>query len=162
LAVELLEDRTLLSGSAGFQVNGVSANDSAGQSVAVGDVNGDGIPDLIIGAPGAFNSGAGKVYVVFGTRNGLPDPLPLSSLNGSNGFELDGVAGDNAGWAVAAGDVNGDGIADIVIGARAANSGAGKVDVVFGKRSAWSATPTTLNTTFLNGINGAEFDNPAA
>jgi hypothetical protein len=160
LALERLEDRTVPSGSAGFQAAGVGANDATGNSTAVGDVNGDGIGDLIIGAPSA-NANAGKVYVVFGTRSGFPDPLPLSSLNGTNGFELDGLAGDQAGFSVAAGDVNGDGIADILINARGANSGAGTVDVVFGKTSGWSGTPTTLNSTFLNGTNGAEFDPPA-
>jgi hypothetical protein len=160
LALERLEDRSLPSGFAGFQADGVGANDHTGYSTAVGDVNGDGIADMIIGAWGA-NSSAGKVYVVFGNRSGFPSPLPLSSLNGTNGFELDdGVAGDRAGFSVAAGDVNGDGIADILIGAPAANSGAGKVDVVFGKTGGWSGTPTTLNATFLNGTNGAEFDGP--
>jgi hypothetical protein len=40
--------------------------------------------------------GPGKVHVVFGDASGFPDPLPLSTLNGTNGFELDGVtSGDN-------------------------------------------------------------------
>jgi hypothetical protein len=161
LALERLEDRTVPSGSAlGFQADGVGANDSTGSSVSAGDVNGDGIADLIIGASGA-NSGAGKVYVVFGTRGGFADPLPLSSLDGTNGFELDGLSGDQAGFSVSAGDVNGDGVADILIGAGTANSGAGKVDVVFGKATGWSGTPTALNAAFVNGINGAEFDGPS-
>ena len=82
--------------------------------LATGDVNGDGIPDLIMGFPGS--SSYNGVYVVFGTRNGFPDPLPLNSLNGSNGFQLIGAYAANSGISIAVGDVNGDGVNDIVIG----------------------------------------------
>jgi hypothetical protein len=60
--------------------------------LASGDVNGDGMADLIVGAPNINSGAAGKVYVVFGTRSGFPDPLPLSSLDGTNGFEVEGLA----------------------------------------------------------------------
>jgi len=138
----------------GFAAQG-AAGDSAGTSVAVGDVNGDGIPDLIIGAPDGA-SGNGVVYVVFGTKNGFPNPLPLGNLNGSNGFSIVGAnSGDLTGASVAVGDINGDGVADIVIGAPGANSNGGDVYVVFGgvaeKNGApWPAS-VTLGTAFLNG-----------
>jgi hypothetical protein len=45
--------------------------------LASGDVNGDGMADLIVGAPNTNSGAAGKVYVVLGTRSGFPDPLPL-------------------------------------------------------------------------------------
>ena len=77
----------------GFRADGEATDDGTGTSVATGDVNGDGIPDLIIGAPGA-NTSSGAVYVVFGTRTGFPDPLPLSSLNGTNGPRLRSAADD--------------------------------------------------------------------
>ena len=150
----------------GFGATGVSGDAYIGSSVAVGDVNGDGIPDLIIGDMLA-NGGDGKVYVVFGTRQGLPDPLPLSSLNGTNGFELDAPAFGWSGYSVATGDVNGDGFADIIIGGNGVFATATKsVYVVFGgptrkDGSAWSTCPCTLSSgssTFLNGTNGAEFD----
>ena len=70
----------------GFRIDGPAANaytSSNFNSMALGDVNGDNIPDLVIGAYGAF---AG--YVVFGTKIGFPDPLPLSSLDGTNGSKL--------------------------------------------------------------------------
>ena len=53
-----------------------------------------------------------------------PSIINLSSLNGSNGFKLNGaVAGDQSGWSVAsAGDVNGDGIDDLIVGARYADA----------------------------------------
>jgi hypothetical protein len=158
----------------GFQASGAAAGDQTGNSVAIGDVNGDGYPDLIIGAFAASaggNSAAGKVYVVFGTAAGLPDPLPLSNLNGTNGFELDGAgASYNAGVSVAAGDVNGDGKADIIIGAFGVSTNKGAAYVVFGGATnadngagtAWTSCPCTLNAAFLNGTNGAEFDGTAA
>ena len=105
-----------------------------------GDVNGDGIQDIIIGAYNASPGGlsyAGKTYVVFGKAT-WTSPFLLSSVNGANGFELDGVAAnDYSGYSVAtAGDVNGDGIQDIIVGAFQASPGglslAGKTYVVFG------------------------------
>ena len=86
----------------GFQISG------GGGSVAVGDVNGDGIPDLVINNP---NGGNSYVYVIFGTRMGFPDPLPVGSLNGANGFSIY-VGGFGVG--VGVGDINGDGFGDIV------------------------------------------------
>ena len=106
---------------------------------SAGDVNGDGIADLIIGAWGASPNGnlqAGKSYVVFGRAGlGSSGSLELSSLNGMNGFVLNGEPADDAsGTSVAsAGDVNGDGIADLMIGAEDANSAAGKSYVIFGR-----------------------------
>ena len=131
-----------LDGSSGFVINGVNAGDESGFSVSVaGDVNGDGMDDLIIGALNAEpdnNYSSGRSYVVFGSDSGLPNPLSLSSLNGSNGFVINGAnAFDRSGTSVsAAGDVNGDGIDDVIIGARNAdpngNSSAGSSYVVFG------------------------------
>jgi Ca2+-binding RTX toxin-like protein len=123
-------DLSSLDGSNGFTLNGVGPNDSAGFSVAsAGDVNGDGFDDVIVGAykadpnyPNGTDSGAS--YVVFGKASGFAANIELSSLDGSNGFKLSGVAeGDVAGDSVAsAGDVNGDGFADLIVGAPEADS----------------------------------------
>ena len=76
----------------------MAADDRSGCSVAsAGDVNGDGFADLIVGASGADPHGnySGASYVVFGKASGFAANLDLSSLNGSNGFKLSGVAADD-------------------------------------------------------------------
>ena len=86
---------------------------------SAGDVNGDGFADLVVGAHGAGANGfqSGSSYVVFGKSGGWTSTINLSSLDGTTGFRLDGVAaGDKSGFFVAsAGDVNGDGFADRAI-----------------------------------------------
>ena len=131
-----------LDGSNGFTLNGVAIGDDSGNSVSnAGDINGDGIDDLIIGARSADpnGNGGGQSYVVFGgTEVGATGSLELSSLDGSNGFALNGlVSNDLSGYSVSnAGDINGDGIDDLIIGAPGAdpngNYSAGTSYVVFG------------------------------
>ncbi|WP_373526036.1 integrin alpha, partial [Nostoc sp.] len=82
-----------LDGSNGFTINGINATDSLGNSVSnAGDINGDSIDDLVIGA-----ASAGQSYVVFGSSNGFSTNLDLSSLDGSNGFTLNGSAANFSG-----------------------------------------------------------------
>jgi hypothetical protein len=142
-------DLGALDGSDGFVLEGVAEIDRTGFSVAsAGDVNGDGIDDLLIGARFVDVNGntyAGRSYVVFGKTQNFGASFDLANLDGSDGFALDGAAEyDHAGRAVAsAGDINGDGIDDLVIGAYLADGGgaknAGKAYVVFGKDSGFSA-----------------------
>jgi hypothetical protein len=135
-------------GSAGFVIKGVANPDTVGYAVAgAGDINGDGIDDVIVGSRWP-NNRAGGSYVVFGRNNGFPAVLQLASLlpgrggDGTVGFELEGVEDfDESGEALSgAGDVNGDGVDDLIIGARQAdnNNGAdtGESYVVFGRRPA--------------------------
>ncbi len=171
-AFSAVVDVTLLNGTDGFAINGVGAQDLSGDSVApAGDVNGDGIADLIIGAdkadPGA-RVDAGASYVVFGKNTAFAATLELSTLNGTNGFAINGaLAGDYAGDSVSsAGDVNGDGISDVIVGAYRASPGgrsvAGTSYVIFGKNTAFAAAVelSALNGTTgfaINGVGAGDF-----
>ncbi|MEO1086483.1 MAG: integrin alpha, partial [Acidobacteriota bacterium] len=149
-----------MTGFAGLTINGIDADDNSGTSVSgAGDVNGDGIDDLIIGADAADpggDSGAGETYVVFGVDGAagetFPATLDLATLNGTNGFVLEGIdPGDASGFSVSgAGDVNGDGIDDLIVGAFNADPGgdsnAGETYVVFGvDGAAGEAFPATFD-----------------
>ena len=122
-----------LDGNNGFVINGIINEENFGASVSqAGDVNGDGIDDIIIGAYLGFNGGRG--YVVFGKNTGFSNSLDLTTLDGSNGFIINGIkTNDRTGNSVSqAGDLNGDGLDDIIIGAHWAGSKAGSSYVVFG------------------------------
>ena len=134
-------DLSSLAAGDGFIIQGDAPYDNAGFSVSgAGDVNGDGYADLIIGARGGDDGGdnAGEAYVVFGKQDGFGRVIDLSSLAAGDGFIIRGDAPyDNAGFSVsAAGDVNGDGFADLIVGARDGDDGgdnAGAAYLIFGK-----------------------------
>ncbi|WP_424929828.1 Ig-like domain-containing protein [Amaricoccus tamworthensis] len=149
-------DLASLDGTNGFRLDGATAGDDSGREVSsAGDVNGDGIDDLIIGSP--FSDPAGSAHVVFGSENGFDPTLALADLDGTNGFAIEGVdAGDNTGFSVSgAGDVNGDGIGDMIIGARYANphddGPYGEAHVVYGSDAGFE---DTLKLSDLDGTNG--------
>jgi len=135
-----IELSAIAAGHGGFVIHGESAGDTAGYSVSsAGDVNGDGLEDLIIGAPGADPNGvqaAGKAYVVFGKASKVP--VELSDVaSGIGGFVMNSVvAGEFAGLSVAgAGDINGDGLADVLVYSdrNCCTNRVSAVYVVFGK-----------------------------
>jgi len=132
-----------LDGTNGFVLNAPNDTTPSGRPrllvSSAGDVNDDGVDDLLIGAPRA-NTWVGESYVVFGGAFlGSGGTIDLDSLDGTNGFVLNGIGrGDNSGRGVSsAGDVNGDGIDDLIIGASGAdpngNLSAGESYVVFGR-----------------------------
>jgi hypothetical protein len=166
-----------LDGSTGFVLEGSTAFYKVGQSVAAGDINGDGYDDVIAGTYDAsYNglSGSGSTYVVFGKASGWAASYSLASggalIDGTNGFRLDGpAANDSAGNAVTTGDINGDGKKEIIIGglySRAGNpccatTAWGSVFVVFGKAGAWAST-NLMDAAFLNGTNGFRLNGNAS
>ena len=117
-------DLATLSSAQGFRIFGADAADHSGYSVSsAGDVNGDGFDDLIIGARGGRcvrqrQDDAGESYVIFGQASGFAD-IDLATLTAAQGFRIFGAdAGDQSGFSVSsAGDVNGDGFDDLIIGA---------------------------------------------
>ncbi|MDX2033621.1 MAG: Ig-like domain-containing protein [Blastocatellia bacterium] len=150
-------------GGAGAAATAAEDGDLLGTSVAVGDLNGDGIGDLAIGAPGANAPGtdSGRVYVFYGktTLGGIVDLSPQKA-----DLELIGEAdGDRFGTSLAIGDLNGDGKNDLLIGAPLANSGAekpdaGKVYAVFGNLGTGSSTiNAVVGVTFLGGARSDNF-----
>jgi hypothetical protein len=143
---------TISLSAADLTLTGLVANDQSGTSVSSGDVNGDGVDDVIIGSPNADPGGvsnAGATYVVFGGRTGV---ISLSAAN----LTINGAAAsDYSGYSVSSGDVNGDGKDDVIIGAYGANSLAGKTYVVFGGRTGVISL-STANLT-INGTAASDF-----
>jgi hypothetical protein len=141
-------DINLSSADASFR--GEDGSDVAGTTVAgVGDVNGDGFDDILIGASGDEEGGGtscGQTYLIFGKSSGWAHNIDLSnadaSFQGEDTFDYSSYSIDGAG------DVNGDGFDDILIGAYAdEEAGAinqGQTYIIFGKSSGWDMD-TSLN-----------------
>jgi len=135
LPLEALDERD------GFTVRGSDdTNDFMGDSVSgAGDVNGDGLEDFLIGASNSSRPDMdgfccyGQVYLVYG-REEYPRSFSVLDLQPGQGVVFDGESTqDLAGSRVAGlGDVNGDGFADIGIGAEGGFFSPGKVYVIFG------------------------------
>jgi hypothetical protein len=156
----------LFGGAMSTRMHGAAANDRFGAAVAyIGDMNADGITDSIVGAPGASPSGrqsAGAAYVIFGAAG--PRTLDVNALTASQGFKISGgTALDSAGTAVAGvGDVNGDAIPDVAVGAPRDAAGSiqllkGAVYIVFGQ----GGTPANVDLGAL-GSRGFRIDGPLA
>ena len=153
-AVAAVIDLTQLGGG-GFKISQDSpgTGDQFGDSLtALGDLNGDGADDFAVAAASGSVS---KIYVIFGQADGFPADFKVDSLDGSNGFRIDGAPGDLAGASVrSAGDVNQDGFDDLAIGAPGVGpvgEKTGAAYVVFGHADPFAAT---LALASLNGTNG--------
>ena len=139
-----------LSTGANASLMGEHYDDSAGWTVAVpGDVNGDGFEDILIGTGVNDEAGAnaGKAYLYLGRSSGWAMSTNLSGADASWRGE---AAGDTAGIPLSpAGDVNGDSLADFMIGAQhnsdQALTGQGQVYLFLGKKVGW-AKNQNINT----------------
>jgi hypothetical protein len=125
-------------GIGGFVLNGEDGEYSAGWQVSgAGDVNDDGLADVVTAAHRMSSNGenSGRAYVVFGKDD--TDPVELSDVAaGIGGFAMDGEPDDNVGRSLAgAGDINGDGLGDVLLGADGPNTVTpiGRTYVVFGR-----------------------------
>lgn len=102
-----------------------------GWSVALGDVNGDGYADAMVGAPG---SGVDSVFIYHSSgKGGIPNGAAPNSILSAGSIVF-------FGGAIAAGDINGDGFEDLVVGSYGYSASTGRVDVFYS--SGTSGVPT--------------------
>ncbi len=156
--VYVLFGRKRMSGKGNIQkvadliITGTDVSNETGFAVASGDLNGDKLDDIIIGAPAANRDRkvmAGQTYVIFG-RKKLPRRLSLSQswdvhltgIDGPNTYFIDwGDPPDRSGSALTTGDINADGIDDLMIAAPYANgpdnkrTGSGEIYVIYGGKN---------------------------
>lgn len=138
-----LEPGGVCAGCTGFLLEGTQVDQFSSTSLAGGDVNGDGISDALVA--GGLN---GQSFIFFGSDDTIAAQRPLSSLlsenggDGSAGFVLDGpvqILGEEGPHALATGDLNGDGVDDLLVGAYWATDTmgetTGRVYIVFGRSS---------------------------
>lgn len=147
-----------LNGKNGVIFEGANPRDGAGSGMVMADFNGDGLSDLATAAP---NCGPGTIYVVYGRRDLLPSPFPLDALDGTRGVKIlldEAMADEDHAINMVAGDVNGDGIPDLVVGVPVyslyPSRHAPRVYIVYGSTS-W---PSQLSLAQLDGENGATIE----
>lgn len=125
--------------NADVKLQGEGPTGSTVDGAAAGDVNGDGVGDLLVGDPGR-----GAAYLILGRRSGWPATLNLANANwkltqaGSTGF---------GGSVASAGDVDGDGLADILVGATSKSSINGPAWLYLGREQ---GTPNAIRLFYMS------------
>lgn len=117
----------------GFMANGVVSNGRLGHTLSVDwvDFNGDGYADILVGSPSA-NKGRGAATVIYGQCNGFPAVLDLSTGGGDRSTTFSHSSSTELGTSLAvAGDVNGDGRSDLLLGGPSSFSQRGLVQLVY-------------------------------
>ena len=136
--------------------------DRFGESIASGDINGDGYDDLVIGVPGegiGRRDNAGAVNVLYGTRDGLSVADDQILHQNSSGVKGKAETGDAFGSALAVGDINGDGYDDLVIGVPGEGigrntAGAGGVNILYGSTNGLSGQGDKFFSQNTRGVKG--------
>lgn len=143
-----------LDGSNGVRFDGEFRREGVGSSIAGGDVNGDGLSDILIAAPsgraGATGPRTGAIYGVYG-RKQFPPLIPLNQTNAAEAFRI-----SSSGITAVVGDVDGDGIGDMLIGTPSDGGdeqSPGSASLIFGA----AELPAVLSLQLLDGHNGIRF-----
>ena len=136
-----------------YLIQGANANDQAGTSVAFGDLNRDGLDDLIVGAPNVDGPGGqdvGAVYVFYGRKDAAGNAVHDLAKQPPDVTILGDDPNDFIGAGVAVGDINGDGRLDLVTSGWGVDvstrSNCGGVYVIYGRPGGFS-TLIDLNST---------------
>jgi hypothetical protein len=137
------------------------SGENFGSALSAGDFDGDGFADLAIGVPGEVIGdfvGAGAVHVLYGSVDGLQLIEPEDQFWTQEALLDNPESGDGFGSAVAAGDLNGDGFADLAIGVPDENVGtignAGAAHVLYGSAAGIQSVGEQLWTQNSSGVNG--------
>ncbi|MEO7995797.1 MAG: FG-GAP repeat protein [Gemmatimonadaceae bacterium] len=118
-----------------------------GTSVSAGDINGDGVADVVAGAPGTGNTPEGQVgraYVFIARNDSTNVGIAAATVFGADNTIVGDSAHTNLGIAVSMGDVNGDGFSDLVTGANFSNGARGQV-YVFHASTDGTGIPSTID-----------------
>lgn len=120
-------DLSVWQGNASFSGSGL---DRVGAALTTGDFNGDGRWDFAIGAPGTLDN-AGQVYLFYGSASRL-DSSHVTDIPGQASVVITGTEDLQLGGSLHLGDLNGDGLEDLIIGAPRADNSRGEVWIIFG------------------------------
>jgi hypothetical protein len=131
-------------GSVDASYLGENSGDSLSKAVSVGDINGDGLDDLVMGADSSAvnGTGSGKVYIIFGHKSGWSMDTALSDATADASIIGEGANERFGSFISAAGDVNGDGLDDFLVGTTTHKQlgdtfTVGKSYLMLGRRSGW-------------------------